>query len=281
MIAWYRRKALFIFIFCSFFVRQSAVAAVEERSQTAINLSQTQNYLSDRSNTKWIARTTFECEAVNSASSEIYSFETRKYRISICQLGDDFYYYRRAKNSETEILIPAKVVYQSNIFQATDGNTIYFVGKHGDRYYSSVMHNTNEIVFEPELPSAALSQNFIEANSNLTKDSINAPQANNVSLELSKLETVPDSDKTCIREKSTLHPDLNGWQELIGSSPHTASQYATDNGHNFSYDERIPSLASIATKEGMVVNLNIATMSETIEEICIQSLMNGSLTDAN
>lgn len=283
MVAWYKRKALFIVIFGSFLGQQLAGIALEERSKSGLDRSLMSVRQLDKLNTtQSLARTAFQCDAIDPAYSEIHSFETQNYRISICQLGDDFYYHRQSKDGSSEILIPAQVVYQSNVFQASDGNTTYFVGKNGDRYYSSVMHNTNEIVFEPELPSPALSPNLAEANSN-SQDGINVSQTDNVSLEIDNLENASESDleQVCTREKSAFHPDLEGWQKLIGRSPDTASKYAIDNGYNFTYDERVPNLASIATTEGTVVNLNIAAMSETIEEVCIQSLVDGRVTDAN
>ena len=278
MVAWYKRKALFIVILCSFLGQQLAGSALSESSLDRSLMSDRQDELNT---TQSIARAAFQCEAIDPAYSEIYSFETQNYRISICQLGDDFYYHRQSKDEENEILVPAQVVYQSNVFQASDGNTTYFVGKNGDRHYSSVMHNTNEIVFEPELPLSTPSQNLAEANSSLTQDGIN-PRQTNVSL-VDKLENAsePELEQVCARKKSAVHPALEGWQKLIGRSPDTASKYAIDNGHDFSYDERVPNLASIATKEGTVVNLNITAMSETIEEVCIQSLVEERVTDAN
>ena len=285
MNAWYKRRALFIIIVCSFLGQQLAGIALEEQSESGLDRSSMSDRQLDKlTMTQRIARTTFQCKAVDPAYSEIYSFEIRNYRISICQLGDDFYYLRQSKDNENEVLIPAQPVYQSNIFQASDGNATYFAGKDGDRHYSSVMHNTNEIVFEPELepPSSAFSQNLAEANSNLPQDGVNVRQPDSVSVEPDNLEngSQPELKRVCISE-SAFHPDLDGWQKLIGKSPDTASKYATNNGHEFSYDERIPNLASIATKEGTIVNLNIAAMSETIEEVCIQSLVENRVTEAN
>lgn len=259
---WCRYQALFVVLFCSFFGRQLASAALEQ-SKLSHNLNPLTPQLDLE---RWLARTAVKCEAIDPAYLEVYGFETQNYYIGICQLADDFYYYRQSKQNESEILIPAKSVFR-DVFQATDGKTVYFVGKDGDRYYSSMMQNNNEMVFEPELqlPSATLSQDIVDANSEVS-------QANNASLELDRLAEDSELARVCISEGSASHPHLDGWQKLIGKSPATASKYAVNNGHNFSYDDRTPNSASIATEEGTVINLNIATVSETIEEVCVQPL---------
>lgn len=259
---WCKYQALFIVLCCSFFSRQLASTALE-RSKLSHNLSVTPQLDLER----WLARTAVICEAIAPAYSEVYGFETQNYYIGICQLADDFYYYRQSKHNQTKILIPAQSV-SRDFFQATDGKTVYFVGKNGDRYYSSVMQNNNEMVFEPELqlPSATLSQDVVNANSKVS-------EANNASLELDNLAQESEAvARVCVSEGSAFHPRLDGWQKLLGKSPDTASKYAVNNGHNFSYDDRTPNSASIATEEGTVIDLNIATVSETIEEVCVQSL---------
>lgn len=124
------------------------------------------------------------------------------------------------------------------------------------------MPNSNEIVFEPELQplSSELSQDLAEANSDLPTDNRgkNSQQQFQPTL-------------TCLGEKSAFHPHLDSWQKLIGKSTATANQYAINNGHSFGYDNRTPKQALITTSQGIAINLNIATVSKTIEEVCIES----------
>ena len=80
-----------------------------------------------------------------------------------------------------------------------------------------------------------------------------------------------ESVRVCTSEKSTSHPSLDGWHKLLGKTPAIANTYATDNGHNFIYSDRNPSTASIATQNGAIVNLDIAAVSETIEQVCVRS----------
>lgn len=99
-----------------------------------------------------------ECHNVNPAYQEVYGFETENHYINICQLDNEFFYYRQSKiDASNKLLIPAESILRGDVFQATARKTTYFVGIESDRYYSSVMSNNNEIVFEPEiLPTAAI-----------------------------------------------------------------------------------------------------------------------------
>ena len=220
-----------------------------------------------------IAQINLKCETINPAYQEIYSFETENYQINVCQLGDDYYYHRQSKLNQSIISIPAQAVSLGSVFQATDGKATYFVGKNGDRYYSSVMQNNNEIVFEPELqPTPVLSQEIAEANSALPKDDLSSNQTNNASLELdSPDDNISEQALICTTEKTAFHPHLDGWQKLIGKSPETANKYAVNNGHNFVYDEQTPELALINTKDGAIINLSIGSSNETINQVCIES----------
>lgn len=272
MINWCHQKALFLILCCSFWgnlpsiIGTSAVSASEIDRRLESNLSFTVDHKLKLSN--WVARATLNCEGINPTYQEVYSFETENYHINICQLDGSFYYHRQSKlNQGNMILIPAQAVLHGDVFQAHDGKTTYLVGKNGARYYSSVMQNNNEIVFEPELqlPSADLSQ----ANSSLPTN-LKPKQINNALLELDN--PVDDSEQVliCTREESAFNPHLDGWQNLIGKSTETANKYAVRNGHNFIYSEQTPHLASIVTKDGAIINLNITSPSETIERVCIQ-----------
>ena len=275
MLNWCRQKALYAVIFGSIFSQQSFSIALENSNKFALNnsLSNSQTLSIDR----WIARTSFECEAVDPDYREVYSFETENYYINICQLDDRFYYRRQSKYEEgNTLLVPAEVVFRGSVFQAFDDDTTYFVGKNGDRHYSSVMHNNNEIVFEPERdsPSATSSQDLAEANLSLPQDAkaVNRPHNASVELDNPDHNSQSEQDRVCMGEESTFHPRLEDWQNLLGQSPDKANTYAVNNGHQFTYDEQTPNQALITTKEGSVVNLNIAATDETIEQICIEQI---------
>ena len=107
-----------------------------------------------------VAQKSSTCQKLNAAYQEIYSFETKSYYINVCRLDNNFYYHRQGKlDKQKVVLIPAQAMF-GGIFQAIRGNTTYFVGKDGDRHYSSVMSNDHEMIFEPELPlpSSSLSR---------------------------------------------------------------------------------------------------------------------------
>lgn len=271
MINWCQRKTLFLIICCSFWSSSLPTLAISE-----INLRSESNSSSTikqkRPLGSWITLATRECEAINSAYQEVYSFETEDHLINICQLGNSFYYHRQSKLDQTNtILIPAQTVFGGDVFQASNGKTTYFVGKNGDRFYSSVMQNNNEIVFEPELPlpPANLSQNIAEANSSLPAD-LKSNRVNNASLELDSPVDNREQVLVCTREKSAFNPRLDGWQRLIGKSTEIVNEYAVSNGHEFVHNSQNSNLASIITKNGAIINLKITNASETIERVCIQ-----------
>lgn len=130
-----------------------------------------------------------ECRNINTAYQNVYSFETENHHINICQVGKKFYYYRQSKlDANDNLLVPAKALVRGNIFQAKAGKKTYFVGMDSDRYYSSVMLNNNEIVFEPEIPaSSTCTQDFAQVSNqtNLPTDlptDYSLKRANNNSL---------------------------------------------------------------------------------------------------
>lgn len=224
----------------------------------------------------WLARQQNSCKNINSAYQEIYSFETDNYYISICQLADRFYYHRQSKfDNDSILLIPARTISHGGIFQATSRGTTYFVGRDGDRYYSSVMQNDNEIVFEPELQlssDSVLARDIAEANSQLSIDGVRVERATNASLELDLPENSLDSQQALIctgADTSTSH--LHSWQQLLGESLDTASKYASNKGYSFIYDAQTPEQALITTQVA-IVDLNIAPTSGTIERVCIRPL---------
>ena len=210
--------------------------------------------------TKDLATEAVACHQIDAAYQEVYSFEIENYYINVCQLDNNFYYHRQSKIDPTSsIFVPAKAVFRGSVFQATVDKVDYFVGLDSDRHYSSVMLNSNEVVFEPE----------IESRPQVAEVSDSGLQ--NASLDL---DNPPDIGQTliCAREKSAFHPELDGWQKLIGRTIDSANKFATNNGHNFDYDRtEDPSLASIATQSGTTVNLQIVPTSETVERVCISS----------
>ncbi|NJO95210.1 MAG: hypothetical protein HC764_03430 [Pleurocapsa sp. CRU_1_2] len=136
-----------------------------------------------------------ECRNINNAYQNVYTFETNNYHINICQVGKKFYYYRQSKlNANDNLLVPAEALVRGNIFQAKAGKKTYFVGMDRDRYYSSVMSNNNEIVFEPQIPvSSVCTQDFAQVSnrSNLPTDlptNYSFEQVNNNSLNSASLD---------------------------------------------------------------------------------------------
>lgn len=265
MINWYQLKTLLSLIVFFYWSGQPL---------TVKALTSSEKFLSDQkiATADWTAQVVHQCETINPAYQEVYSFETENHHINICQLDNEFYYHRQSKSNQSVVLIPAQVVLPGNVFQATDGKTNYFVGRNGDRYYSSIMKNSDEIVFEPELPqSPSLSQDIAQANSSLPQDS-GTNQTDNASLELgSPNSSISEPALICTKEKSAFHPHLYGWQKLIGKSRAIANKYAANHGHDFVYNEQIPELALINTKDGAIINLSIASGNETIDEVCIES----------
>lgn len=220
----------------------------------------------------------YSCQEIDSIYREIYSFQTDNYHISICQLEDSFYYYRQSKLENTSnTLVPAQLVFGGNVFKAVEGKTIYFVGKDENRYYSSVMLNNNEIVLEPEiLPTpVSFSRDIVDSGvsftfGNVTLSSLH--QTTNVSSPHRFLQSEQNGigHLVCIRDSSVLNPRFDDWQNLLGKSPDIANKYATNNGHNFVYDDLSPDRAVIKTKDGKIVNLNIAATGAVIEQVCVQ-----------
>lgn len=270
MTTWYKKKYIFLVIFYLVLGNQDSLLAkitgFGTDSNTIYSISNKTEGLS------LLAQKTFICQNLDSAYQEVYSFETEEYFISICQLEEDFYYYRQSKeNIKETLLVRAESVFGGDVFQATDGRTIYFIGQDGDRYYSSVMKNNSEIVFEPEIESTAISSDNIQSVSSAT--AIDNPETEvEVDLELRNPENFSSQSLICANENSAFHPHLDGWQKLIGKSPDIANRYAIDNGHNFIYRQNSPQQALIKTREGGVVNLDIAVAQDTIDRVCVEPL---------
>jgi hypothetical protein len=156
-----------------------------------------------------------ECRDINAAYQKVHSFETENYYISICQLNSKFYYYRQSKlDANNNLLIPAESLVRGNVFQATAGKTTYFVGTDRDRYYSSVMSNNNEIIFEPEILSAssAFTQNLVQVSDQtaLTTDysfsEVNNHSLSSADLDFNHLEADSAQILICNPEKPPVHP---------------------------------------------------------------------------
>ena len=254
-----------------------SLAEKAELKSTVLSYSNLQINYQDNNRSAW---ENTGCQDSNIAYKKLYSFATESYYISICQLENDYYYHRQSKlNPANSLFIPATPVLRGDVFQATNGKTTYFVGKDSERYYSSVMLNNNEIVFEPELVQKpiAFAQDVVEGEvdfsfSDIRLSSINI--AKNAGWEIGLSETEPNSNRAliCTTDKSILNPNLNDWHNLLGKSTDIADKYATTNGHSFVYDRSFPDKASIETKEGTIVDLNIATTSAIIDRICVQSI---------
>ena len=268
---WCKQGVLLIIVAIFNGVLLPCFAAEKGNDNTVSN----RNYLENNHNRQFnlLAQKSLDCQKINPVYQEVYSFETESYYINICQIEDSFYYYRQSKQDpQNQLLIPAQAVFGGDVFQATDGKTNYFIGQDGDRYYSSVMSNDNEIVFEPQLsPPVSIFSNNIAEKDNIAVNNVSTGQTEeNVATEQSDL--AQENSLICAKDTSASNPHLNDWQNLLGKSPDTANEYAVNNGHDFVYSDREPDLALIETKEGTVINLNIATTSETIEQVCVQPI---------
>lgn len=225
---------------------------------------------------------TYSCRKTNPAYDDVYSFETENYYINICQIEDSFYYYRQSKSDINQnTLIPAYPVFGGKVFKAVDGKAIYFVGKDGNRHYSSTMLNNNEIVLEPELlPTEALfSQDIVDSKVDFSFAGIKLNSLDpiaNVNWVVNSQENRQNNIDSflCLEENSAVDPNLANWHSLLGKSPDIANDYATNNGHDFVYNRISPHQALIKTKEGSHINLNIAANSKVIKQVCVQPRKN-------
>jgi hypothetical protein len=193
MINWCKQNTLLLLITSSFWSGQSSSVA-------------------DSIATKGV-----ECRNINAAYQKVHSFETENYYINICQLNSKFYYYRQSKlDANNNLLVPAESLVRGNVFQATAGKTTYFVGTDRDRYYSSVMSNNNEIIFEPEILSAssAFTQNLVQVSDRtaLTKDyslsELDNHSLSSAGLDLNHLEADSAQILICNPEQPPVHPFL-------------------------------------------------------------------------
>ena len=225
-----------------------------------------------------LAQTKGICQQIQANYQEVYGFETQYYYIGICQAEENFVYYRQSKsNAEDAIVITARTVFGGNAFQAIQGKTTYFVGMDDNGYYSSVMQNNNEIVFEPQLKpaSASLARNNVPlVNSSEVTSKTRQSQINGDSnLNLNEPNSTHSKyQRLCTQDKTDINPDFNGWQEFIGKSPEIVDEYATNNGHDFIYSQNTPSQALVETKEGTTVDLNITTFNAKVNRVCVNTL---------
>lgn len=154
-----------------------------------------------------LAKSLSACQNINSEYQEVHSFETQNYYINICQLANNFFYYRQSKyDTSSTLLIPAQTVFGGKIFQAVDGKVTYFVGIDDNGYYSSVMQNNNEIVFEPELqlPSALLPRGDESVHTSPVSDlNMNNLDFNNADLELDTNAKNSNKSLICTQAQKT------------------------------------------------------------------------------
>lgn len=219
------------------------------------------------------------CSEIGAKYEDVYNFEVKNYYVNICQLRDNFYYHRKSKiDGGKNILVPAQKAFGDNVYQATAGRTIYFVGQDGDRYYSSVMQNNNEIVLEPQLlpTPKSFSQEIVDSGLDFHFSSTKL-DSSYPSIDKNWLAISPETQQReqnallCMESSSAPNPSFASWQKLLGKSTAIANNYAKENGHNFIYNDGLPNQASIETEAGKIIDLNIATASETIEQICVRT----------
>ena len=276
MINWYRQKYILSIVICFVLGQQNSLLA-REKSQT--NSDSIDNLVeSNQPQTKQIlAQKTAVCQTIDPDYQEVYSFATQSHYMSICQLGSDFYYHRQSKtDTSNTLLIRAESVFGGGVFQATHEGTIYLIGLDSDRYYSSVMNDNSEIVFEPEVrPEVISTETTKNVAANITASSnseLELAEANQT-LGNNNAHNVSSQSSICADRSSALHPHLNGWQKLIGKSSNSVNQYASSNGHNFIYNQDRPQAAAIETKSGELVNLNIAPANDTIDRVCVRPVI--------
>lgn len=284
---WEKTILIIPLLFAALKVQSPSAIAIEVDS--LLN-SLTTSALENRFTRSWLfAQNTPSCPQLNSDYRGVYQFETQSFYISICQRDNNYFYHRQSKlDSQETLLLPAQIVFGGDVYQAIDGRTIYFVGMDDNGYYSSVMHNNSEIVFEPELKSSATTVAGTETDSAST-NSLNIGKSNasdnlpvdvetndNNSLNSPSATLTSKADlepQVCTQDSNNLDPNFDGWQEFIGKSSETVGEYATNKGHYFSYDEESPKQALIETKEGLVVNLDIADVSQTVRRVCVNPIV--------
>lgn len=234
---------------------QRAVSKVTPKKATTFSYSFNQNQ-----NSLLLVSNQRICQQIGREYQEIYSFETQNFYINICRLKDNYFYHRQSKlNPRYQIVLPAKLVFGGDYYQAVDGHTIYLVGMNSDGYYSSVMQNNNQIIFEPEIKSSStIAQNSWTNNLNLNEDNENA-NAN-------------EMGQICTNDKNDLRPSLSGWQEFIGTSPEVVGKYAVSNGYDFSYKSDDVAEAVVNTTKGLQVIFSIEKTTQTVNEICVNSV---------
>ncbi len=201
------------------------------------------------------------CNQIKPGYQKVYGFETESFHIRICQLEQNYFYYRQSKSDPNDILlIPAKIVFGGSVFEAVDGGTTYFVGTDRNGYYSSVMRNDNEIIVEPEI--------------NLSPTTATA---NNQDL-VSPASKTSNQSQVCIRHQLVLQPVVNNWQSLGDRLTPTDSHNVPLKRLDFRYDSNpfttdlAPKTATIATK-----NLAIAPIDSKDKRLCVNSVADREL----
>lgn len=266
------RKTILCFVLCwgatlaYSSITKKSIMADQSLKQFGSQLMPLSNSKVEKQNLLVVEQTPSNCQSIDTKYQEFYSFETQNYKISICLQGEEWFYYRESKsNPDSALLLPAKIVFGGDVFQAVDRQVTYFVGTNSDGYYSSVMYGNNEMIFEPELS---------------TSSPIAQQEENLNSVEVSNSETidVQDSDlntgywRVCTEDRDDLHPYLNGWQKFIGKSPKAIDEYATLNGHSFNYADPETESALVETTDGLMVSLDIIRLTETISSVCVKQI---------
>ena len=110
-----------------------------------------------------LAQNTSSCQQLEQSYQEVHTFETQNFYINVCRYQQRYYYHRKSKHDpDHSILLPANTILDGNMFQARDRGKTYIVGTNDEGYYSSVMHENNEIIFEPAIEQSTLINNRLE-----------------------------------------------------------------------------------------------------------------------
>lgn len=114
------------------------------------------------------------CQQIKKEYQEVHAFETQNFYINVCRHKQRYYYHRQSKhNPNHSLLLPANTILNGNMFRAIDRGKTYIVGTSAEGYYSSVMHENNEIILEPALEQSTLIDDRFDVN----KESFNHSQS--------------------------------------------------------------------------------------------------------
>lgn len=210
------------------------------------------------------------CQEVSSEYQQIYAFETASFYINICQLEQNYFYYRQSKsNSGDALLIPARIVFGGAVFEAVDGKTTYFVGTDYNGYYSSVMRNNDEIIVEPEINSSSNA---------LQREDKSQPSSSLSNVNAESYKNTNAKPQMCIQNKLSSNPLV--YNRHFGDRFIQHQNANVTIARDFSYDNS-PFASTLAqkTSSATAINYKIAPKSKTVSQFCLNSIAEGELEE--